>query len=263
MINILSYFFYNVSNLIFFILIPTIYAKVFFLNYSIASGFFTFIVFYHFSKKKIIPEKLFLIISLLLLLLSIKIDVDKILIWIYSFLLIFSDYFFSQRKIKIINFFFKFVLMLSSFLLYKSFLSPEYVLKIKIILILFFFLIFYTFFKNSKASLLKINSSLLYNFCTCSIYFSSLFVITIIIQSEFLKIVYISFQILMGVQLKIFDMEIRNINFKYLNLYYMFTLISFIYLIIISIYVNSYILFIFYLLTFAILNFAKKKFIKF
>jgi hypothetical protein len=261
-INILSYFFYNLSNLIFFILIPTIYEKVFFLNYSIASGFFSFIVFYHFSKRKIIPEKLFLTISLLFLLLSIKIEVDIILIWIYSFLLIFSDYFFSQRKIKVTNFFFKILLMLSSLLLYKSFLSPEYVLKIKIILILIFFLIFYIFFKNTKVTLLKVNSSLLYNFYTCSIYFSSLFIITIIIQSEILKIVYISLQILIGTQLKIFDMEIRNINFKYFDLYYTFTFISLIYLIIISIYVNSYILFIFCLLTFAALHFAKKKFVK-
>jgi len=118
------------------------------------------------------------------------------------------------------------------------------------------------FFKNSKVTLLKINSPVLYNFYTCSIYFSSLFIITIIIQSEILKIVYISLQILIGTQLKIFDMEIRNINFKYFNLYYTFTFISLIYLIIISIYVNSYNLFIFCLLTFAALHFAKKKFIK-
>ena len=261
MINILSYIFYNLSNVIFLILIPSVFEKFFFLNYSISSGFFTFIVFYHFSKRKIIPEKLFLVISLLLLLLSIRIDLDLILIWTYTFLLIYSDYFFSQIKINLINFLFKTLLMLSSFLLYENFLSPEYVLKIKIVLILLFFLVFYIFFKNSKLLLLKINSSLLYNLCTCIIYFSTLFIITIFIQSQVLKIVYISFQILIGLQLKIFDIEIRNINFKYFNLHYACVVISFFYLISLSLYVNSLFLILFYLLIFSALYFVKKFFI--
>ena len=225
MINILSYFFYNLSNLILFILIPSKFEKFFFLNYSIASGIFTFVVLYHFSKKKIVPEKLFLTISLLFLLLGIKIESDLILIWTYSFLLIYSDYFFSQIKVKFINFLFKIILMLSSFLLYDNFLSLKYVFIIKMILILFFFFITFIFFKNYKIKLLHINSPLVYNFLTCLIYFSSLFVVSLVIESEILKIVYISFQLLIGLQLKIFDIEIRNINFKYFNLYYFFSFI--------------------------------------
>jgi len=260
-INILSYFFYNLSNLIIFILIPLKFEKFFFLNYSIASGIFTFVVFYHFSKKKIIPPKLFLTTSLLFLLLGIKIESDLILIWIYTFLLIYSDYFFSQIKVNFINFLFKFILMLSSFLLYNNFLSPKYVLIIRIILILFFFLITFIFFKNYKIKLLHINSPLVYNFLTCLIYFSSLFAASLVIESEILKIVYISFQLLIGLQLKIFDIEIRNINFKYFNLYYFFSFVCFVYLIILCLFINSYSLFIFYLLIYLILNFVKKKFI--
>jgi hypothetical protein len=260
-INILSYFFYNLSNLILFILIPSKFEKFFFLNYSIASGIFTFVVFYHFSKKKIVSEKLFLTTSLLFLLLGIKIESDLILIWIYTFLLIYSDYFFSQIKVNLINFLFKFILMLSSFLLYNNFLSPKYVLIIKIILIIFFFLITFIFFKNYKIKLLHINSPLVYNFLTCLIYFSSLFVVSLVIESEILKIVYISFQLLIGLQLKIFDIEIRNINFKYFNLYYFFSFICFVYLITLCLFINSYGLLIFYLLIFLILNLVKKKFI--
>ncbi len=261
MINILSYFFYNLSNLIFFILIPSNFEKFFFLNYSIASGIFTFVVFYHFSKKKIVSEKLFLTSSLLFLLLAIKIESDSILIWTYTFLLIYSDYFFSQVKINFINFLFKIILMLTSFLLYNNLLSLKYVLIIKIILILFFFLITYIFLKNYKIKLLNINSPLIYNFLTCLIYFSSLFIISLVIESEILKIVYISFQLLIGLQLKIFDIEIRNINFKYFNLYYFFSFVCFVYLIILCLFINSYSLLIFYLLIFLILNLVKKKFI--
>lgn len=261
MINILSYFFYNLSNLIFFILIPSKFEKFFFLNYSIASGIFTFLVFYHFSKKKIIPEKLFLTISLLFLLLAIRIESDSILIWTYTFLLIYSDYFFSQVKVNFINFLFKIILMLSSFLLFNNFLSPKYVLMIKIILILFFFLITYIFFKNYKIKLLNINSPLIYNFITCLIYFSSLFIVSFVIESQILKIVYISFQLIIGLQLKIFDIEIRNINFKYFNLYYFFSIFCFVYLIFLCLFINSYSLFIFYLLIFLVLNLVKKKFI--
>jgi hypothetical protein len=259
-INILSYIFYNLSNLIFFILIPSKFEKFFFLNYSIASGLFTFIVFYNFSKKKIVPEVPTLLISLVFLLLSIKLDSLPILVWTYTFLLIYSDYFFSQRMLNFTNFFFKIILMLSSLLLYNNFLSPENVLKIKIFWMLFFFLIFYIFFKYSKVKLLNIRSSLLYNFFTSSIYFSSLFLIAIIVQSD-LKIVYISLQILIGLQLKIFDIEIRNINLKHFNIYYIFNFFCIFYSIILSLYIHSYILFLFYLLIFSILNIIKKKFI--
>jgi hypothetical protein len=260
-INILSYFFYNLSNLIFFILIPGKFEKFFFLNYSIASGIFTFVVFYHFSKKKIIPEKLFLMTSLLFLLIGIRIESDLILIWVYTFLLIYSDYFFSQIKVDLINFLFKIILLLSSFLLYDDFFSPKYVLIIKIISILFFFSITYIFLKNSKIKLLKINSPLIYNFLTCIIYFSSLFIISFTIESEILKIVYISFQFLIGMQLKIFDIKIRDINIVPFDLYFFFSFGSFIYLIILCLFINSYSLFIFYVLIFLILNLVKKKFI--
>ena len=51
--------------------------------------------------------------------------------------------------------------------------------------------------------------------------------LTIIIKESFIKIIYISFQILIGAQLKLFDVKIRNIDIKYKNVETMFTIISF------------------------------------
>ena len=52
-INISSYIFFILSNLIFLILIPSELSKVFFINYTIANGFFSYICkFYYFLKKK-------------------------------------------------------------------------------------------------------------------------------------------------------------------------------------------------------------------
>ena len=52
-INISSYFLFVLSNLIFLILIPSELSKVFFINYSIANGVFSYLVIVIFSKKKI------------------------------------------------------------------------------------------------------------------------------------------------------------------------------------------------------------------
>lgn len=261
MFNISSYILYNLSNLLFALLIPNSFTKIFFINYSISSGIFTFIIFYHFSKKNIFSEKSMMIISTFLILLSELLNSNIYIIWLFTFLIIYSDYFFSQRKNYLVNFFFKFLLLISSFLLYQNFLYPTEVLKIKIIITYSALIFYYLFCKKYEFSALKVNSPLKYNFWTCLIYFGSLFFITIIVPNIFIKIIYISFQILIGIQLKLFDLKIRDIKVKYLNTEIIFGSLSFSYLIFLSLYSSLYYIIVFYLLIFLSLNFCKKKYI--
>lgn len=261
MFNISSYILYNLSNLLFALLIPNSFTKIFFINYSISSGIFTFIIFYHFSKKNIFSEKSMMIISTSLILLSELLNSNIYIIWLFTFLIIYFDYFFSQRKNYLVNFFFKFLLLISSFLLYQNFLYPTEVLKIKIIITYSALIFYYLFCKKYEFSALKVNSPLKYNFWTCLIYFGSLFLITIIVPNSFIKIMYISFQILIGIQLKLFDLKIRDIKVKYLNTEIIFGSLSFSYLIFLSLYSSLYYIIVFYLLIFLSLNFCKKKYI--
>ena len=262
MFNISSYVLYNLSNLLFVLLIPYNFTKLFFINYSIASGIFTFIIFYHFSKKNIFSEQSIIIISTLLILLAELIDSNIYIIWLFTFFIIYSDYFFSQRKNYLINFFFKLLLFISSFLLYQNYLYPIEVLKIKIAIIYLTFLFYYLFCEKYKFSELKVSSPLKYNFWTCLIYFGSLFLLTIIVPDNFIKIIYISFQILIGIQLKLFDLKIRDIKIKNLNTDIIFRILSFSYLIILSSYTNIYFIIVFYLVIYLGLNFLKLKYIK-
>tara|TARA_Y100000389_G_scaffold168042_1_gene173532 strand:+ start:36345 stop:37133 length:789 start_codon:yes stop_codon:yes gene_type:complete len=259
--NILSYVLYNLSNLLFVFLIPNNFTKLFFINYSIASGIFTFIIFYHFSKKNLFSEKSLMIIITLLILLAELINSNIYIIWFFTFLIIYSDYFFSQRKNYLVNFALKLLLLISSLLLYQNYLYPIEVLKIKIIITYLAFSIYYLFCKKHRFSALKVNSPLKYNFWTCLTYFGSLFLLTIIVPNSFIKIIYVSFQILIGMQLKLFDLKIRNIEIKYLNTNFIFGLLSFSYLIFLSFYSNLYYIIIFYLGIFLSLDFLKKKYI--
>ena len=261
MFNISSYILYNLSNLLFALLIPDSFAKLFFINYSFASGIFTFIFFYHFSKKNLFSEKGIMIISTLLILFVELINSKIYIIWLFTFLIIYSDYFFSQRKNYLVNFIFKFLLLTSSFLLYQNYLYPTEVLKIKIIIIILVFVFYYLFCKKHKFSSLKINSPLKYNFWTCLIYFGSLFLLTIIVPDNLIKIIYISLQILIGIQLKFLDLKIRDIKIKNLNIDTIFRILSFSCLIFLSLYSNLYYLIIMYLVIYLSLNFLKRKYI--
>lgn len=261
MFNISSYILYNLSNLLFALLIPENFAKLFFINYSISSGIFTFLVFYHFSKKQILSEKLIMTINLVLILISGVLNSDIYIVWIFTFFVIYSDYFFSQRKNFLVNLILKLLLFISSFLLYQNFLDPINVLKIKIILIFSTFVFYYLFCKKYSFSKLKVNSPIIYNFLTCLVYFSSLFILTIVISEIYIKIVYISFQILIGMQLKLFDLKIRDIKFKILNIQILFNVLSFLYLLFLGLYLNLNFLIVFYFIIFLSLNILKNKYI--
>lgn len=261
MLNISSYILYNLSNLLFVLLLPNNFVHIFFINYSIASGLFTFIIFYHFSKKNIISEKIIIFVSSLLVLFLELFNSNIYTIWLFTFLIIYFDYFFSQKKNYLVNFCYKLLLFLTSFLLYQNFFYPTEVLKIKIIITYLVFVFYYFFCKKNKFVLLKVNSPIYYNFWTCLIYFGSLFLITIFIQNSFIKVIYLSFQILIGIQLKIFDLKIRNIKIKYFNIDIIYGLISYLYLIGLGIYLNLYYIILFYLAISLILNFIRKKYI--
>ena len=261
MINILSYIFYNLSNLLFVILLPKSFVKIFFINYSVASGLFTFLVFYHFTKKKFFKENnLIYMITFGLILLEF-INTKAYIIWYFTFLLIYSDYFFSQRKNFLINISFKILLFFSSFFLYKNFLDPIEVIKIKIIIIYFTFIFYYLFAKKNKFLILKVSSPIVYNLWTCLIYFSTLFFITIFVPDLFIKIIYISFQIIIGIQLKLFDLKIRSFKLDYSKINIIFNLLSFSYIFILSIYTNVHYLILIYLIIFFSLNFLRSKYI--
>lgn len=261
MLNISSYILYNLSNLLFAILIPANFTKIFFLNYSIASGIFTFLIFYHFSKKNILTEKKILIVSSILIFFSQLFVSESVLIWFFTFFIIYSDYFFSQRKNYLVNFILKLCLFVTSLLLYQDFLHPIYVLKIKIIIIYLMFIFYYLFCKKYNVFALKVNSPIKYNFWSCLIYFLSLFLLTVLVPNNFLKIIYISFQIIIGLQLKLFDIKIRDIKIKYLNLDIFFGILSFLYMFVLSIYSNLYYIILIHLFIYLSLNFLKKKYI--
>lgn len=261
MINYFSYFFYNLSNLLFIILIPENFSKFFFINYSIASGIFTFIIFYHFSKKEILTEKKIFIILLILLAIFEILNSKSLIIWYFTFLIIYFDYFFSQKNNYLINFIFKFFLLLSSFLLYNNFIQPMIVLKIKIITVLIALLYYFFFSKKGLSKPLRVNSPIIYNFFTCLIYFLSLFLITILVPNSFVKLIYITFQILIGFQLKIFDLKIRDIYINSFNLDILFNIFSFTCIIFVSFLSELYYLIVFHLFVFFSLALVKKKYI--
>ena len=260
MFNFISYILFNLSNLFFLILIPDYFTKFFLVNYSISSGIFIFFVFYYFSKKEFFSERTLFIINTFLIFISEFFNNDNYTIILFAYLLIYSDYFFSQKKNYIINFFLKLLLLFTSFLLYESFLHPILVLKLKIILIYSVFLVYFFLCKKFPTSSLNVNSPLMYTFLTCVIYYSSLLLLAIIITDNYIKLVYLSFQILIGIQLKFYDLRIRKINFNIL-LEYFFWLISFLYLIFIISYTKLYFLIPYHLIIVLSLNLIKKKYI--
>ncbi len=202
-----------------------------------------------------------MILNAVLILLSEVLNSNVYIIWLFTYLAIYSDFFFSQRKNYFVNFAFKLLLLISSLLLYQNFLDPIYVLKIKIISIYFTFLFYFLLCKKSQIISLKVYSPLIFNLLTCCIYYFSLIIITIVISDIFLKFVYISFQILIGIHLKLFDLKIRDINLNYLNFEIIFRLASFSYIICLALYLNLYLLIVFYITIFLILNFLEKKYI--
>ncbi len=259
-INVLSYLLFFFSNLIFLILIPNELSKVFFKNYAIANGFFSYLVVLTFSQKKIIDVKYFLSFFVFSLFFCYIFENLVGLIWLYTFVLIYSDYFFSQKKYIKTNLLIKFSLVLISCLLIFDQFTLSFVMNAKILYLLIFIIIFYLSRIHSSYPL-EVQKPNLYVISTCIIYFGSLYIIAFISINEFIKLFYISFQVFLSIRLKLFDLNIRGI-LKVNNYNKILFFLAFIYFIILSVYSSSYFIIILYLTSNLFLNYVDKKFIR-
>lgn len=256
--GIISFFLYNLSNVLLIVLLPTDVSKEFLNFYSFSSGIFSFLIFYNFTNSNFLNRYTVIVIGIFILVILIKYPSLELLIILYVFILLFSDYFFSQSNLKKLNLIFKFILLILSTLLFFNF-SLIFVLKAKCILILLCLLLS-NFFKVSIKTL-KVNSPLNYSIYTCLIYFGSLFLISLLSDNEIIKIFYISLQILLGLKLKIFDLKIRDIELKIFDFEKLFNVFSIFFFLILSIYFREVIYFFIYLISYYFLEHVKKKYI--
>ena len=260
LINIFSYFLFFLSNLVFLLLIPSELSKLFFLNYSLANGIFSYFVVLLFSQKKILDTKFFLIPFIFSIIYCFILDSLTFLIWLYTLILIYADYFFSQKKYFKSNLFIKFSLLLISCLLFFDKFTLYLVMNIKILFLCICILVFYIF-KIDSSNQLEVKRPNLYVFSTCIIYFGSLYVIALVSINELIKLFYISFQIFLSIKLKIFDLKIRRIMkiSKFKKILFITPLM---YFMILSIYSNSYFLLIIFIISYFSLSYVDKRFIQ-
>jgi len=258
--NILSYFLFILSNLVFLILVPNELSKIFFINYSIANGIFSYLVVLLFSKKENIDIRYFLIFFSISTIFCYFFKNIISLIWLYTFILIYSDYFFSQKKHIKANLFIKFSLLLISCLLFFDQFTLSLVMNIKILFLIICITIFYIF-KIHLSFPLEVKKPNFYVISTCIVYFGSLYIIALISVNEFIKLLYISFQIFLSIKLKIFDLKIRGI-LKIDNNKKILFLLACIYFMLLSIYSNSYFILFLFLISYLSLHYVEKKFIQ-
>lgn len=256
--GLISFIFYNLSNVLLIIFLPLNDAKEFLNYYSLGSGIFSFLVFYNFAKKKFLNASIIILLCIIFLTISFKFNLFQILVFVYVFLLLFSDYFFSQSNLIKINLFFKIGLLISSLLLYFEF-SLYFILQIKIFIVLFFLLLSYFF--NIHFKILKVNSPVKYSAYTCIVYFGALFLTSILAEKETVKVFYICLQIFLGLKLKIFDLKVREIKYQYINFDKIFNYLSIIFFLILSLYFKEFIYFVIYLVSNFALENVKKKYI--
>jgi len=266
-VALLSYIFYNLSNVILIALISENNISQFLNFYSIASGIFSFIIFYNFSKKIFLKIYLVNYFSVALFICNGYFQNIFISTFHYVFILLYADYYYSLSKKKITNLVFKIILFISTFLILFE-LKLIVVLQIKVFLILIF--LFFLQNKDSEFRKLEVNSPILYSLATCIIYFGSLFIISILASSDVVKFFYISMQFFIGFKLKFFDLEIRKINFNLNYKKFKFNLVklnsffnysSIIFFLFISIYFSHYIFFPIFLISLILLENVKAKFI--
>ncbi len=259
-INLSSYFLFLISNLIFLILIPIELSKVFFINYSIANGVFSYLVVLIFSKKENIDVRYFLFIFFVTFIYCFNSKNLVLLVWLYTSILIYGDYFFSQKKYIKSNLCIKFSLvLLSSLLLFDQF-TLFLVMTIKVLFLLVCIIIFYVL-RIFTSNPLKVKQANLYVISTCLIYFGSLYIIAFFSLGEFIKLFYISFQVFLSIRLKLFDLNIRGI-LKINKYNTILSIFASVYFIILSIYSSSYLVLTLYLTSYFSLNYVEKKFIR-
>jgi hypothetical protein len=257
MINLVSYFLFNLANVILILFVSSQDTLVFLNYYSIGNGVFTFFIFYNFSKKNILKDNQVLFVGIFLLTIYYFSNANNILILLYVFLLLYSDYYYSQSNLSFLNFILKLFLLLTSFLI--IYFNLNNVLLVKVFLILFFLCI--GFFKKDKFKPLKVKSPIIYIAAICIIYHGALFLISIIFNLEIVKILYILLQLLIGIKLRLLDLKIRDINIKLKNFDIAYDLFALFIVLLFSYFIDNYLFLLIFLVCLIILNYVKKRFI--
>jgi hypothetical protein len=264
MINISSYILFNLSNLIFIVLLPSNFLKVFLINFSIASGIFSYLALLIFSNTNFkLSEKYVICVGFLNLLFFILYpynNLNSLYIWMYSAIIIYADYYFSQNDNFKINFLIKLILFLLSFLLFIDNISPILVIQIKILFLIIFISIFFLK-KNNSCKILRIKKPNLYVLSTCIVYYGTLFMIAYFFNPVYMKLIYIVFQIFLSFHLKIFDLKIRKILSLSLNYKKLLFTVSLTLFILLSYYYNNYYIMSIYIICYLFLNYVEKKFL--
>ena len=261
MTNLISYSLFFLGNFLTIIFIPDTIINVFLANFSIFSLIIGPINFLIFSK---LLEKKFTILKTILLLNFASlffVNDFKILILIYTINIFFSDFLSSQLKFPKLNFLYKLIFFLISFLLIFDLANIEEILLIRVILssiLLTLVLIF-----KLKHVELKIKYPIIYQFSTNINYYLPLYFTTLILEMFFLKLVYVIFQIGFGLILKTYDLRIRKIiNENTFNRYnkFLYLVITILPLIFLYFKIPVLIYFLYYV-SVLIFIFIKKKFL--
>lgn len=208
-INYLSYFLYFFGNLLVIINVPNTQAQIFLSTYSLSSLFIGPLSFIFFSKyiDKNIQIK-FLIIFLNLSLFFLIENISYFYI-VYTLNLFFCDLFSSQMKNQKLNFLFKLILFVTVIPLILNIFSFNFLIFFRIILCSS--LLIYLLIINEKYFNLDIKYPYTYQLITNLNYFGSLFTITLFLEGQTLKILYIIFQVNLSIMLKFYDLKIRKI----------------------------------------------------
>ena len=104
-------------------------------------------------------------------------------VWVYSFVLIYADYFFP-KKVQVINLLLKISLFILTPLILLDSFNAILIIKIKLFNIYFFD---FFFFKRKKNTDIKVSHPINYTILTCIIYFGSLFLISNLFEDNILK----------------------------------------------------------------------------
>ena len=261
MINLISYGLFFLGNFLTIIFIPDSLVQSFLASFSIFSliiGPANFILFSRFLEKKFLFLKIILLINLIQFL---YIDNFTILIFIYTINIFFSDFLSSQLKFSKLNFIYKLIFFLISFILILDFASIKQILELRIILSTM--LLIFVLISKLKHIKLDVKYPVSYQLLTNINYYLPLYLTTLVLEMFKLKLVYVIFQIGFGLILKSYDLKIRKIiDENIFNFYnkFLYLIIFLLPLIFVNFNIELIIYFVYY---FSVLIFiyVKKKFL--
>jgi len=263
MTNYLSYLLYFFSNLLIVIYVPDIEAQIFLSVYSFSSlliGPLSFIFFSRYTQKSTQIKILIILINFSLFIFD---ESNKYFYFIYTLNLFFCDLFSSQMRNQKLNFLFKLTLFLSTIPLIFNIFSFDFLILLRIFLCST--LLIYLLITSEEYLNLDIKYPYIYQFITNLNYFGTLFLLTLFLEGQTLKVAYIILQIGLSIILKLYDLKIRKIMdsnifekiFKVTIIFIFFIPISFMF------FNLPKSIIILYYISFIILIFVKYKFLKY